>query len=156
MEHLPKQSFIIVFALLLSACGSGDGNGEKASNQSSASKSESGLTEFQKKHGIGPVTEPITLNEEINEKMAERGKEVFRTKCSACHKMEERYVGPPLGDVTEKRSPAYIVNMIMNPVEMTKKHPEARKMLQEYMNQMTYQNVKQEDARAIVEYLRTQ
>lgn len=156
MENLPKQILIILFALLLSACGSGDGNGENANNQPSSKKSESGLTEFQMKHGIGPVTEPITLDEEINEKMAERGKEVFRTKCSACHKMEERYVGPPLADVTEKRTPAYIVNMIMNPVEMTKKHPKARKMLQEYMNQMTYQNVKQEDARAIVEYLRTQ
>ena len=156
MEHLIKHSLIILFALVLSACGSGDGNGEKAKNQSSASKSESGLTEFQMKHGIGPVTEPIKLDDEIDEEMAERGKEVFRTKCSACHKMEERYVGPPLADVTEKRSPAYIINMIMNPQEMTKKHPEARAMLQEYMNQMTYQNVKQEDARAIVEYLRTQ
>ena len=156
MKHLLKQSLIILFALVLSACGSGDGNGEKANNQSSASKSESGLTEFQMKHGIGPVTELIKLDDEIDEEMAERGKEVFRTKCSACHKIDSRYVGPPLADVTEKRTPAYIVNMIMNPQEMTKKHPEARAMLQEYMNQMTYQNVKQEDARAIVEYLRTQ
>jgi len=156
MENLIKQSLIILFALLLSACGSGDGNGEKAGNQSSSSKNEPGLTEFQMNHGIGPVTEAIILSNNINQEMAERGKEVFRTKCSACHKMDSRYVGPPLGNVLEDRTPAYVMNMILNPQEMTKKHPEAKKMLQEYMNQMTFQNVTRDDARAIVEYLRTQ
>jgi hypothetical protein len=60
-----------------------------------------------------------------------------------------------LGDVLEKRSPTYVMNMILNPVEMTKKHPEAKKMLQQYMNQMTFQNVSKEQARSIVEYLAT-
>jgi len=69
--------------------------------------------------------------------------------------MDQDYVGPPLGNVLEDRTPTYVMNMILNPVEMTKKHPEARKMLQQYMNQMTFQNVSEEQARAIVEYLAT-
>ncbi len=47
------------------------------------------------------------------------------------------------------------MNMIMNPDEMTRKHPEGRKMMQEYMSPMPYQNVTVEQARAIVEYFRT-
>ncbi|MDH5282637.1 MAG: cytochrome c, partial [Gemmatimonadota bacterium] len=117
------------------------------------------LTAFQLEHGIGPVTEPITLgalDDEETKEMAEEGKKAFEAKCAACHKMEERYVGPALGGVTERRSPAYLVNMIVNPDGMYNKHPEARKLLAEYMTQMPNLGVTQEEARKMVEYLRTQ
>ncbi|NGP77534.1 cytochrome c [Balneolaceae bacterium YR4-1] len=140
---------IISGMLLLAGCG-GSGNGGEQQNASA--QESSGLTEFEQQHGVGPVNEVVEVGE-INSEMVETGKEIFRTKCSACHKMDQGYVGPPLGDVLEKRTPTYVMNMILNPVEMTKKHPEARKMLQQYMNQMTFQNVSKEEARAIVEYL---
>ena len=72
-----------------------------------------------------------------------------------CHKLNERYVGPPLNDALGKRSPEYIVNMIMNPLEMTSKHPEAKTMLGEYMNQMPFQNVTLDDAKKILGYLQS-
>ena len=134
--------------MLMAGCSSSEDGGEQASTQSE----QSGLTEFEQKHGIGPVNEVVTVGELDMEKV-EQGKEIFRTKCAACHKMDQDYVGPPLGEVLEKRTPTYVMNMILNPVEMTKKHPEARKMLAQYMNQMTFQNVSHEEARAIVEYL---
>ncbi len=144
------SGFAIVALLLVAGCG-GSGNGE---NQESSQKETSGISEFEMKHGVGPIDEAVSIGE-IDMEKVEQGKEIFRTKCSACHKMDQDYVGPPLGDVLEKRTPAYVMNMILNPVEMTKKHPEARKMLQKYMNQMTFQNVSEEEARAIVEYLAT-
>lgn len=141
--------FIAIMILLAGCGGSQDGK-----DQETAQKETNGLSEFEMKHGIGPVDEVVTINE-IDKERVEEGREIFRTKCSACHKMEQDYVGPPLGDVLEKRSPTYVMNMILNPVEMTKKHPEAKKMLQQYMNQMTFQNVSKEQARSIVEYLAT-
>lgn len=144
------SGFAIVALLLVAGCG-GSGNGE---NKESSQKETSGISEFEMKHGVGPIDEAVSIGE-IDMEKVEQGKEIFRTKCSACHKMDQDYVGPPLGDVLEKRTPAYVMNMILNPVEMTKKHPEARKMLQQYMNQMTFQNVSEEEARAIVEYLAT-
>ncbi|MDX1585187.1 MAG: cytochrome c [Balneolaceae bacterium] len=140
---------IIAGMLLLSGCG---GSGDSGEQQNTSGQESAGLTEFEQKHGVGPVNEVVEVGE-INSEMVETGKEIFRTKCSACHKMDQDYVGPPLGNVFEKRTPTYVMNMILNPVEMTKKHPEARKMLQQYMNQMTFQNVSKEEARAIVEYL---
>jgi len=153
MKHRMKQlsGLLLAFMIFLAGCG-GSGNNEQA--DAPQQKESDGLTAFEEKHGIGPIDEVVTVKE-IDMEKVEIGKEIFRTKCSACHKMDQDYVGPPLGDVLEKRTPTYVMNMILNPVEMTKKHPEARKMLAQYMNQMTFQNVSQDEARAIVEYLAT-
>ena len=149
--HINISVILLAVLFLFSGCGGSDNGGEGTTEKTD----ENGLTEFEMKHGIGPVDEPVTIGE-IDPQSVETGREIFRTKCSACHKMEEDYVGPPLGDVLEKRTPAYVMNMILNPVEMTQKHPEARKMLQQYMNQMTFQNVTRDQARDIVEYLATE
>lgn len=144
---------IIAVLFLIGGCGNGSGKGE---DEKSGQKETSGLTEFELKHGIGPVTEPVTLGETIDQEKVTLGEKIFKTKCSACHKMESDYVGPALGDVLEKRTSAYVMNMILNPVEMTRKHPKAKELLAQYMNQMTFQNVSREQARAIVEFLRMQ
>ncbi len=48
------------------------------------------------------------------------------------------------------------MNMILNPENMTKEDPIAKKLLQEYNGvQMTNQNLTQEEARAVLEYFRT-
>lgn len=71
-----------------------------------------------------------------------------------CHNMEGRMVGPELGDVMERRSPEFVMNFILNPSGMTREHPVGQELLQEYMTAMPYQNVKEDEARAIVEFLR--
>jgi cytochrome c1 len=73
-----------------------------------------------------------------------------------CHKMDTLYVGPALGEVTARRTPAYIMNMILNPQEMVERHPIAKQLLAERMTFMANQNLTVDEARAVVEYLRTQ
>ncbi len=102
--------------------------------------------------GIGPVQQ-VELGP-IDDAMAEKGKAAFEQKCAACHRFDERFVGPPLKGVTERRKPEWIMNMILNPVEMTQKDPQAKELLGTYLTQMTFQNVSQEEARAILEYFR--
>ena len=46
------------------------------------------------------------------------------------------------------------MNMVINPDENIEKHPRAKKLLAEYMNKMTNQNVTLKDARALLEYFR--
>lgn len=135
-----KSFFVCLFAVLIIAgCGQ-----EKTA----------GLSEFELKHGIGPIKEPLQLGP-IDPDLVARGKEIFDVKCSACHKLFSRWVGPPLGDVLEKRTPEFVMNMILNPDEMIKKHPEVKDLLREYLTVMTFQNVTVDDARAILEYLRS-
>ncbi len=102
--------------------------------------------------GIGPI-QSISLGP-IDPQKAAQGKQVFDSKCSACHKFEERYVGPPLKGVTQRRTPEWILNMILNPQEMTQKDPAAKELLATYLTQMTFQNVSEEEAKQILEYLR--
>jgi mono/diheme cytochrome c family protein len=105
-----------------------------------------------KPKGIGPITE-IKLDP-LDTQLATHGKEIFLSKCSACHKMEERYVGPALKGITSNRSPEWIMNMILNPIEMTQKDPDAKALFEEYLMQMTFQNVSDSDSRSILEYFR--
>ncbi len=102
--------------------------------------------------GIGPVKD-VSL-EKIDVALVARGKKVFTAKCSACHKSEERYVGPALRGVTQRRKPEWIMNMILNPAQMLEEDETAKGLLGEFMVPMTFQNISQEEARAVLEYLR--
>jgi cytochrome c1 len=152
-----------VFALTMltaAACGTAadEGTASRASAPASASATTAaagGLTPFQLEHGIGPITTPVALAG-IDKAMAQQGHEVFEHKCAACHKMGERYVGPALGEVTKRRSPAFILNMVLNPQGMVERHPVTRKLLGEFFTQMPNQQLTPEEARKVLEYLRTQ
>jgi mono/diheme cytochrome c family protein len=139
---------LFLCTILLSACAKSSVPDDQDQEPQSAS-----LTDDELEHGIGPVSafEPGPIDHDL----VARGEEQFQIKCSACHKLDTRYVGPPLADVTQRRSPAYIMNMILNPEEMIQKHPDARTMLAQYATPMANQNVAEEDARAILEYLRS-
>ncbi len=123
-----------------SACSKNDGGAAGAAPAASAM-------------GVGPIQQKVTLAA-INPALVATGQKLFQDKCSACHKIGEKYVGPDLKGVTQRRSPEWIMNQILNPVEMTQKDPTAKELLGTYMTQMTFQNVSQDDARAILEFFR--
>lgn len=102
--------------------------------------------------GVGPVS-TVELKA-LDPALAREGNELFDTKCAACHKMGEKVVGPALNGITKRRTPEWIMNMILNPEEMTKKDPVAQELLAEHLTQMTFQNVSEKQARAILEYFR--
>jgi cytochrome c2 len=148
---LARRIGLALATLALIGCG---GKSEQAPPPAAAAAGGE-LTPFQLEHGIGPVTEVVRLGP-VDEELAEQGEKLFEVKCGACHKMTERYVGPPLGDVTARRSAAFIMNQMLNPEGMYSKHPEVKKLLGEYMTQMPNLGLTQEQARQVVEYLRTQ
>ncbi len=151
-----RNTLILATLVLATACGGGGGEGDTGGDSGApAAAAGSDLTPFQLEHGIGPITAPVELGA-IDAGMAARGEAVFVEKCSACHKMAEKYVGPALGDVTTRRSPAFVMNMILNPQEMIERHPVVKQLVAETMSFMANQNVSPGDARAILEYLRTQ
>ncbi len=104
--------------------------------------------------GFGPVKN-VTLTEAIDETMAAEGEKLFMAKCTACHKFTaEKYVGPGLLGVTKRRKPEWIMNMILNPLEMTQRDPVAKELFSTLLTQMTNQNVAEPEARSIYEYFR--
>ncbi len=103
--------------------------------------------------GIGPV-KSITLAA-IDAQLVAKGKVIYKSNCSACHKFKKRYIGPALKGITKRRSPEWIMNMILNPDEMLKKDPVGKALIKEYNAPMANQQLKESDARAILEYFRT-
>ena len=87
--------------------------------------------------------------------MALRGKELYNNACASCHRIKEKSVLLGLGGVLQKRSPQWVMNMILNPREMKRENVQAQAMDAEYDADMVNTNLTEDEARAIVEYLRT-
>jgi hypothetical protein len=69
---------------------------------------------------------------------------------------DRKLIGPAMSGLYERRSPEWVMNMLLNPTEMLKQDPIASALLKEYNNvMMLNQNLSEEEARAISEYLRT-
>jgi mono/diheme cytochrome c family protein len=145
----------LCFGLALTGCsGSADGkNAADTSPETEAAPAAAAPAASDK--GIGPVS-AVDLGAGVDKALAEKGKAIFEGKCSACHKLDQRYVGPALAGVTERRKPEWIMNMILNPAEMVQKDDTAKGLLAEFMTPMPNQNLTQEEARAVLEYFRTQ
>ncbi|APY10732.1 cytochrome C [Seonamhaeicola sp. S2-3] len=105
--------------------------------------------------GIGPI-KSLSLPESIDETMAAHGADVYKKMCTACHRPNKKFIGPAPAGILERRSPEWIMNMILNPDEMTQKDPLAKALLMEFNGSpMANQNLPEEDARAVLEYFRT-
>lgn len=162
-ESLMKSMMNILLGLAmlsLASCGGSNASNGEAEQQgyapysggSSAAKEEAFDPMTDK--GVGPVAD-VTLGD-IDHGMVAEGKSIFEAKCSACHKIETKYIGPALKGVTERRTPEWIMNMILNPENMIQKDPIAKKLLGEIGAPMANQHLKQEEARKVLEYFRTQ
>jgi mono/diheme cytochrome c family protein len=136
-----RLSLALILALVLAACGSSDGPEPAPASSAPAAPS---------------VDLPVASVElgPIDPALATEGQGIFETRCMTCHKMDSRYIGPPLGDVAGRREPEWIMNMVLAPEKMLQADAEAQALLAEYSVPMTNQNLSEEEARAILEYLR--
>jgi len=61
------------------------------------------------------------------------GEELFKQRCSACHRIESRLIGPPLKGVTQKQSEEWLIKFIRNSPEfIASGDPDAVKIFNEY------------------------
>ena len=105
--------------------------------------------------GVGPITS-LTLPAEIDQAMVTKGADVYKKMCTACHKVGKKFIGPAPNGVLKRRTPEWVMNMILNPEEMVSKDPLAKSLLMEFNGApMANQNLTEEDARAVLEYFRT-
>jgi mono/diheme cytochrome c family protein len=135
----------LLATIVLTSCG-----GDKKTEKSKEKIVE--IDPMQDK-GIGPITS-VDISGAIDDALASEGAIFFETKCTACHKMDKRKIGPALTDVTKRRTPEWIMNMIMNPDEMVKENAQARQLLIEYSAPMANQSLTESETRAILEYFR--
>jgi cytochrome c551/c552 len=152
------KKFLILTAIagFIYACGgnSGGGKTESANNPSAATPTDNGNPSYDPNRGVGKFTN-VEVKAELDPVMAEAGVKVYDTKCASCHKLtDERLVGPGWKDVTKRRTAAWIMNFATNPDEMLSKDPEAMAQLEICLVRMPNQNLSDDDARHVYEYMR--
>jgi len=107
--------------------------------------------------GIAMITaDQIKLGEKVDEGMAAKGKAIYEVKCQACHSTgSNRVVGPGWKGLLEQRKPEWIMNMILHTDAMLETDPNAQAMLEECLVRMPNQNLTMDEAREVVEFMRT-
>ncbi len=163
MNFFLKGLLLIFFAASISSCGGGDEKkergklkiGEKKETKKDDTKKEENANYDLTNKGVGPVSS-VTLGETIDQTMAAEGAKIYKTKCTACHKIGQKFIGPPPNGVLDRRSPEWIMNMILDPEGMVKNDPDAKALFLEFNGSpMANQSLTEEEARKILEYFRT-
>jgi mono/diheme cytochrome c family protein len=146
---------LLILLVLFASCGNEKPKEEKAEGEAydeyeaaeNPAKPDDGK-------GLGQITE-VTLNTPLEQERIGRGKAIYEMKCSACHKLDDqRVVGPGWKDVTKRRKPEWIMNMITNVDVMLDQDAEAQKLLELCLTRMPNQNVSVGDSRDILEFMR--
>ncbi|TMM59213.1 cytochrome c [Maribacter algarum] len=158
---MKKLLSMLAISVLIASCGEKkeekkDGfEMNRAKKEVKAETASEGVPVDLDNDGVGPFKD-ITFSSDIDAELAAAGEAKYSAICTACHMAEQRMIGPALKGVYERRSPAWVMNMIKNPDGMLKEDPIAKALLKEYNNAiMLNQNLSDDETRAVAEYLRT-
>lgn len=170
MKTYPRAAQLKFLLALLAATSllwvggcKGDSSGSSSAEESASSESagESEKSGDEAPEEVGPRGPSSIDNGGITEipsdpELAEKGKQLFSDNgCQACHKADQKLVGPALAGVTERREPEWLARMILHPEKMLEKDPIAKSLLAEHMTPMPNQNITPDEAKAIIAYLAT-
>jgi len=144
--------YALALSIFLFSCGPEKPNSGGQKNESAIEDAAQQTIDVTK--GIGQV-KTVTLHTPLEEDRVGRGLAIYEMKCQACHRLDDkRVVGPGWKDVTKRRKPEWIMNMITNVEVMLEKDEEAQKLLELCLTRMPNQNISLGDARDVLEYMR--
>jgi len=149
------KQFIIASAIALAvwAC-SGNNSSGNADNSNTPASASSGTAGYDTARGAGRFTN-VTLSATLDKEKAAAGQKVYDVKCAACHKLtSEKLVGPGWEGVTQRHRPEWILNFTTNVDEMLQKDPKAQAMLEICLVRMPNQNLTDDEAFAVLEFMR--
>jgi len=145
---------ILSATLFTFSCGEGGESADEGDTPKSMVEEEETIDPMENK-GVGPISS-VEIGAEIDVELAAAGEKLYTGMCTACHKSEVDYIGPAPKGIMTRRSPEWIMNMILNPEEMVAKDPIAKDLLIKYFGApMANQGLTEEEARSILEYFRT-
>lgn len=151
---------IVIFLCIgafIAACGGGSSDNKATSTENTSTEGQttgSGNPSYDPKRGEGKFTN-VDVSPTLNAPMAVIGEKVYSVKCGSCHKLtDEKLVGPGWKDVTKRHTPEWIMNFVTNTDAMLDKDPKAQAQLEICLVRMPNQNIGDEDARALYEFMR--
>lgn len=148
---MKKLLVLLTLGIGLYACSQG---GKQNNDNTATTSSTANPEEYDPKRGEGKF-DNVDVGDQLDVAMAEEGKVIADLKCASCHKYtDERLVGPGWAGVSEKHRPEWIMNFITNPDPMIDKDPELQAQLEICLVRMPNQNLADEEARQILEFMR--
>lgn len=155
MKKVLLLGFTVLFAF---ACS----NNANDSSKNDASEQEVVMTEsetiekYDPNRGHGKFNEDdLEITDNLNTDLAKKGESIFSVKCGSCHKLsDEMLVGPGFKGVSERRTGVWMMNFLTNTDEMIDLDDELQAQLELCMVRMPNQNLSDDDARAIYEFMR--
>lgn len=142
---------ILAAIALVASCGSKEDAEQSAA---AAPTPEEILADTPETHGS--MVKDVELTTPLDQAWVGKGKATYEMKCLACHKLDAtKVVGPGWEGVTERREPAWIMNMILNVDTMLEKDEEAQKLLEQCLVRMPNQNLSHDEAREVLEFMRS-
>lgn len=162
---MKKLLILTIIAASLFSC-SNNGSSSTDSNANTGTGSSSTSTEsnpatnnsanpsYDPKRGEGKFTK-VEISDKLDAAMATNGEKVYGVKCSSCHKTtDEKLVGPGWKGVTGRHTPEWIMNFVTNTDAMLNKDPKAQAQLEICLVRMPNQNLADEEARSLLEFMR--
>jgi len=152
---MKKIAVIGMITLIIAACGGSNSNEpKKEATASDQKQSEGSNPSYDPKRGEGKFTK-VDVSPNLDIAKADAGDKIYTVKCSSCHKLtEEKLVGPGWKGVTSRHTAEWIMNFATNPDAMLDKDPKAQAMLEICLVRMPNQNLSDDDARNIYEFMR--
>lgn len=151
---MKKLLVLVAVGIMLYACSSNSNNKQQESENTASESGSSATSNYDPKRGEGKF-DNVDIGDKLDKKMAEEGQTIANLKCASCHKYtDERLVGPGWSGVTTKHEPHWIMNFITDPDPMIDKDPELQAQLELCLVRMPNQNLSDDDARKILEFMR--
>jgi len=149
-QSLFVATLAFISTILFAACGDGVDKDAKPLDVQELTKNQ------PETHGPEIKEGDITVTNPLNPEWVTTGKNTYELKCQSCHRLtEEKLVGPCWKNVTKRRQPVWIMNMATNVDMMLETDPEAQKLLEQCMVRMPNQNLSKDDARKVLEFMRS-
>lgn len=147
---MKKMILLMSLAIVMYACSNNGGN----KKETPSATAETDAQAYDPKRGAGKFTK-VEVSPTLDQAMATAGQKVSDMKCASCHKLNnEKLVGPGWQGVTSRRTPEWIMNFVTNTDEMLQKDAEAQAMLEICLVRMPNQNLTDEEARSVYEFMR--
>lgn len=154
---MKRLIIILMVGFLFAACDGGKSDNAGSSTPDSyddKKTTENGNPSYDPNRGEGKFTK-VEVGGTLNAAMAANGEKTFGVKCSSCHKLtDEKLVGPGWKGVTSRHTAEWIMNFATNTDVMLNKDPKAQAQLEICLVRMPNQNLSDDDARALYEFMR--
>jgi cytochrome c2 len=149
-----KLIAICLLASFVIACGDNKSSDKTAVTATEETKKPGDNPSYDPHRGEGKFTK-VEIGTSLDAAKAESGNKIYGVKCSGCHKTtSEKLVGPGWAGVTSRHAPEWIMNFITNTDSMINKDPKMQAQLEICLVRMPNQNLADEDARNLLEFMR--